>query len=63
MGFTSEGNGRLREDANCPNKEIQHRVELFKFFLKILYGLNYSVMIVCTWIPATNIIRLIYKSC
>jgi hypothetical protein len=46
MGFTSEGNDRLTEDANCPNKEIQHRVELFKIFLKILYGLDYSVMIV-----------------
>jgi hypothetical protein len=46
MCFTSEGNYRLTKDANCPNKEIQHRAELFKFLLKILYGLDYSLMIV-----------------
>jgi hypothetical protein len=46
MDFKSEENNRLTEDANCPNKEILYRAELIKFFLKILYGLDYSVMIV-----------------
>ena len=30
MGFTSEGNIRLTEDANCRNKEIQHHAEIFR---------------------------------
>jgi hypothetical protein len=46
MGFTSEENNRLTEDVNCRNKEIQHRAELFRVLSKILYGLDYSVMIV-----------------
>jgi hypothetical protein len=46
MGFISEGNNRLIEDANCRNKEIQHRAELFRVLSKIFYGLDYSVMIV-----------------
>jgi hypothetical protein len=46
MGITSEGNNRLSEDANCRNKEIQHRADLFKVLSKISYGLHYSVMIV-----------------
>lgn len=62
MCFISEGNIRLTEDANCLKKAIQHHAELFRVLSKILYGLHYSVMIVCTWIPATNIIRLMHKS-
>ena len=46
MDFTNEGNNRLTEDANCRNKEIQHRADLFKILSKILYGLHYSVTIV-----------------
>jgi hypothetical protein len=45
MNFTSEGNNRLREDANCRDKEIQNPAELFKVLWKILFGLDYSVMI------------------
>jgi hypothetical protein len=44
MGFTSEGNNRLKEDVNCRNKDIQHHAGIFKFLSKILFGFDYSIM-------------------
>jgi len=42
MGFTSEGNNRLTEDANSRNKEIQYRVNYLYLIVNIVWTRLFS---------------------